>query len=332
MSVQPGLRSKARLTVARARAGARAGLAAARAVGNAATPPSGTVPEGARNRLRADHPDLEDLRRRYAGHPAAPTALWTRDFVERHVQLEYFRADNAYVWGTRNRVIEAQYLIVAYYLEQFDSSGLFQRLDEDDLFGAETFDFNGRPVSRDLLDSVCELLFLERHLGISGVDGLTILDIGAGYGRLAYRADTALAGLGSYLCTDAVPESTFVSGYYLDFRGTRRTEVVPLDEIERRLESASVDVAVNIASFSECTLASITWWIDLVAKHEIPHLMIVPNDGAQLLSYESDGTKRPFLAVLEDRGYRVSAQEPKYQHPSVQRCGIHAATHLLLSR
>jgi 2-polyprenyl-3-methyl-5-hydroxy-6-metoxy-1,4-benzoquinol methylase len=64
-------------------------------------------------------------------------------------------------------------------------------LEEDDDFGAEVFDFHGKVVSRDLLDSIIEINFLDRHLGFSSRRAVNVLDIGAGYGRLAHRMATA---------------------------------------------------------------------------------------------------------------------------------------------
>ena len=74
-------------------------------------------------------------------------------------------------------------------------------------------------VTRDLPDSVAELNFLERHLAISQRTAVVVLDIGAGYGRLAYRSVVALPLIERYLCTDAVPVSTFNCEHYLRYRG-----------------------------------------------------------------------------------------------------------------
>ena len=46
-----------------------------------------------------------------------------------------------------------------------------------------------------------------------------------------------LPNIAEYLCTDAVPVSTFLSEYYLRFRGLQdRATVVPLDEIEGNIQ------------------------------------------------------------------------------------------------
>jgi hypothetical protein len=171
--------------------------------------------------------------------------------------LRAFRADNAYVWQLRHMRTNTRlrYYLYAREIQRVDAHGWFERLGEDGMFGAVAFDFASLPtVSRDLLDSVNELTFLDRHLGVVAHEGLQVLDIGAGYGRLAHRAMMALPKLGSWYCIDAIPESTFLCEYYLAFRGCLdRTAVVALDEIDDLLHTQRFDLAVNVHSFSEMT-------------------------------------------------------------------------------
>jgi hypothetical protein len=126
---------------------------------------------------------------------------------------------------------------------------------------------------------------------------------------------------------DAIPESTFLSEFYLRFRrADERAKVIPLFDIEDVLNSTSVDVAVNIHSFSECNLATVTWWINLLSRRGVRHLMIVPNHdehgGLRLMSREADNTRRELLPVLHSNGYRLVAQQPKYLDPIVQTYGV----------
>jgi hypothetical protein len=151
---------------------------------------------------------------------------------------------------------------------------------------------------------------------------MRILDIGAGYGRLAHRMVSALGGVERYYCTDAVAVSTFVSDYYLRFRGAERAVVVPLDEIDAALGKDPVDLAINIHSFSECRLQAVEWWIRFVSKHRVKNLLIVPNredcGGERLLN----STGEAILPVLKQYGYRQIALEPKYLDPVVQQYGV----------
>jgi hypothetical protein len=182
-------------------------------------------------------------------------------------------------------------------------------------------------VSRDLLDSVNEITFLETELGISRWSS-SLLDIGAGYGRLVARLAAACPGLRRVLATDAVAESTFLSEFYLRFRGLHdRAEAVPFDEIERRLEHEPIAGAVNVHSFSETTHSSICWWLDLLVKHRVRYLMIVPNagpdHGATLLTREPGGAPPiDYSRSLDERGYALVTKRPKYTASSVQKLGV----------
>ncbi len=295
------------------------------------------VPSGALEYLRFDHPKLVELQQRYraTNHPACDPTLWTDHYQRGGIELPFFRADNAYLWQHRgmgnSEIVTLRYLLTAYYIEKIDTLGLLQRLREDGLFGAYTVPLDDeRKVSRDLLDSIAEIYFLERTLGLSGWAGVNILDIGAGYGRLAYRLVDALPHIGKYLCVDAVALSTYLCEYYLRFRGiSDKAIVVPLPDIEQALERNPVDIAVNVHSFSECTLRTITWWVRLLAANRVRYVMIVPNDGRELLSREEDGSHLGFRGVLESHGYRLAASQPKYLDSALQRHGVHAAHHYL---
>jgi len=296
-------------------------------------PPSfvpASLPDGAEAHLRPGHPRITELEQRYRGHPAAAASLWSSDYIRDQIDLRYFRGDGALVWQ-RRIASELQYGLTTYYLQRHDRLGLLGRLTEDGLFGAYVYDVDGIVVSRDLLDSILELTFLDDHLGISSRP-ISVLDIGAGYGRLAHRASAAFENL-SYVCTDAVAVSTFLAEYYLDFRGADRVQVVPLDEVGTAVANRTFDVAINIHSFSECPLKTIEWWLDLVASTDVSSLMIVPNTGTELTSKESHHSRRNFQPAIEARGFRLVACTPKYGHSAfVQQHGIAPAHYFLFER
>jgi hypothetical protein len=291
------------------------------------------LPEEAKSYLRVDHPRLIELRNRYSTFDSRVTSpsVWRNGYVKAE-DLLYLRGDNPYVWQLRGPNMDLPaYALSTYYVKSIDGLGLLSKLVEDDYFGNFVFDIDGKSVSRDLLDSIIEIYFLHRHLGLaSPARRFSILDIGAGYGRLAHRVLSALPNVERYLCTDAVAESTFVSEYYLGFRKLRdRARVVPLHEIEATLEVQPVDLAVNIHSFSECTLPAIEWWMSLLAKHRVKHLMIVPNGsdhgGELLLTLD----RRDMRAVIERHGYREVAKDPKYADPVVQKYAVNPTCHFL---
>jgi hypothetical protein len=285
--------------------------------------PPPPLPPGAVEVLRPDHPLLAEYEGRYQGHPAADSSQWSGDFVRNAIDMRFFRANNAYVWQQWDVADPFRYALATYFTRLHDRLGLFDRLYEDGFFGAETYDIDGMIVSRDLLDSIAELTFLDDELGLSQRD-VTILDIGAGYGRLAHRATTAFENV-TYLCTDAIPLSTFLSGYYLEFRAvTDRATVVPLDRIEDAIGERRIDVAVNIHSFSECPVSAIKWWLNILAEHRVEHLMIVPNQQTRLLSKEREGPKVDFMPLIRAAGFELVRTRPKYADSDfMQKHGLH---------
>jgi putative sugar O-methyltransferase len=293
------------------------------------------LPEGAAEYLTAENPRLAELRGRYQTFrcPAADPSLWNENH-RAQIDLQYFRGDNPYIYQVRDDNKEIHYLLTYFYLKSIDVLGLFERLQEDRLFGVYAFDFgDGHLISRDLLDSINEITFLEEAIGISRIPSLRVLDIGAGYGRLGYRLPTALANLDRILCADAIAESTFLCEYYLKFCGMDRSQVVPLDEIETAAAAANIQVAMNIHSFSECTLEAVDWWLDLIAKCRIPYLFIVPNpDVKGLRTSENNKPSRDFLPSILSRGYRLRYKRPKYCLPALESYGISPTYYYLFER
>ena len=282
------------------------------------------LPPGADERLRADHPRLLELRAAYDALdlPVRVPSRWNPDHVDDFLDLRWFRGETLITWHYRElpRISALKFFVMLRYVADRDEHGLLGRLDEDGMFGCWTFDYPGyQRVSRDLLESVNELHYLDRELGLSGRDRFSVLDIGAGYGRLAHRMTAAFDNLDDYCCVDAIAESTFLSEYYLDFRGAAPpARVVPLHEVQERLEPGTFDVAVNIHSFSECTLGAIAWWVETLARLRVPEVVIVPNEPDELLSLEQDGSRRDFKAVLLDAGYEHAGSEPVYADPAVR--------------
>lgn len=274
------------------------------------------LPEGAEAALAGAPPQLVALRRAYAqlNIPATQHSQWSEAQLSENLALPWFRGDNVYVWQFRQMRSEVrikQYLALLDIAAR-DQLGLLSKLGEDGLFGCWTFQYQNYPaISRDLLDSVNEINFLQEHTGLQQRQNLRVLDIGAGYGRLAHRMCTALGNIERYDCIDAIPESTFLCDFYLKFRGVdERARAVPLHQIDQLQER--YDLAVNIHSFSECRRDAIRWWLQEVAKREIPWLLIVPNDPETFLSTESDGSKQDFFPDVEAAGYELKVKRPTY--------------------
>jgi len=278
--------------------------------------------DAARKYLRVDNPRLFELRERYSRHPAAVHTQWNEHDLLRDLDLQAFRRDNFYIWQTRGAKPES-YIITAYYLRERDALGLFDRCREDGLFGAVSVPFEGGYLlSRDLLDSINEINLMARWFDLRADSAFSVLDIGAGYGRLAHRLASSLTNA-RIVCSDAVAVSTFLCEFYLSFRGVgERAEVIPLDRLTDELLGREFDLATNIHSFSECPAASIEWWLQFLNKTRTGFLLVVPNDGERLLSKEADGTRRDFLPLLERYGWRPVRDEPIYSSDVAQRFAL----------
>ena len=276
---------------------------------------------------------LRDLKDRYiqVRLPIANHSIWaargsaetTPDIGRGGVDLRTFRGPNAYVFsyaGSDPLAARLRYFIYADAARRKDPMQLLGRLREDGAFGCMTFDYPGiGRVSRDLLDSVLEINFLHKHLDVLGRDDLNVLDIGAGYGRMAHRMLEANPGIKSYTCVDAVPESTFLCEFYLEYRKLLgQARVIPLDKLEQQLGSTRYDLALNIHSFAECTFASIEWWLTQLKRMGIPKLMIVQNDPQLFRSTELDGTRRDYAPVLRNLGYEAIEKERVFEDPAAQ--------------
>ena len=289
------------------------------------------LPPGATTYLVDTNPRLLDLRDRYraSSHPAVQHSQWTPAFIASNVPLQAFRGDCAFVWQQREWNLPIVHVLTAYYLNSKGTNSLMTRLGEDNLFGVYTVPWLHPPLlSRDLLDSVSELCFLDKWLGLLNGQIRSILDIGAGYGRLAHRALQAVPTLESYICADAVPESTFICEYYLQFReASERARVVTVFDLDKALREHEPEIAISVHSLGECRREVIRWWLQILKRHRIRYLLLVLNPGAirgrRFISTEGKHAPGlPFQMDLKEAGYRLLAREPKYLDPAVQQFGI----------
>lgn len=291
------------------------------------------LPAGAEQTLRYDNPRLLDLQRRYqaVNSPICVHTQWKRQLRPDSMDLRWFRGDNAYVWQYRHvrDFTRLRYYLYAHYVREHDHRGLLGKtLTEDGLFGCFRFRFEQMPtVSRDLLDSVNELYFLDRHLDLFGRRGVQVLDIGAGYGRLAHRMLEAVPGVERYWCIDAIARSTFLCEYYLRYRNQLdevggRATVVALDQMQT-IPRNRIDLALNIHSFSEMSHAAVSAWVQWLAEIGARYLMVIPNE-PDMLSKEADGSRRTYRDAIEGAGYRLLVNEPTIRNPDVRRMfGVH---------
>lgn len=290
----------------------------------APTPPA-TLTAEERAYLVPGNPRLEELRTAYAKMDKSVTTplIWVDNFVSAE-ELQNFRGDNAYVHQLHalqyNRMA---YALSTYYYLASPAAPLLDQMLEDGAYGARCFAVAGRQVSRDLLDSVQEIDFLKRHLG-AGSRPLKMLDIGAGYGRLAHRITEVLGGSIEVRATDGFAVSSFLAEFYLRRRRSR-AQMVPLHQIEKTLSSTQFDVATNIHSFSECTTQAIDWWTARLAAAKVGYLMVVPNGWNPDLQVCQTNDGHDMEAIFAAHGYHPVAREPRYADPLLQQFGVDPA-------
>lgn len=281
--------------------------------------------------LRRDNPELLRLREEYSAFKKNHNAdsQWDEAFCTSQINFPYFRGDNAYIWQVRNNNTAFTYNMTAKYVSSIDRLSFLHKTYEDGAFGVFTYLTDpGFVVSRDLLDSIMELYFLENVLGISQGKAVRIIDVGAGYGRLAHRAVQCIDNIERFYCVDAIADSTFLSKFYLDYqRVSEKCSVIPLYEARNTIQNARPDIAINIHSFSECSIDSIEYWIEMLSAGKVKYLMIAPNNyktegGKHLLSLEPDSSHVRFEKVLHKYGYHLMVKMPKYLDYKIQAYGV----------
>ena len=248
--------------------------------------------------------------------------VWDNKHLKRF-DAAHFRGDNVYVWQTRV-FTEIHYFVSYLYALKVDKLGLNNTIVETGSFGADTFNFDGRTVSRDFIDSIIEINFLEEKFQLSKARYFHILDIGAGYGRFAKRIHESFSNI-EVSCIDAIPLSTCLSRIYLeDEIKTGNTRVYQLNTIDE-IKAGSISLAINIHSFSEMSIESVKAWVNFLVEKKVENVFIVPNGSNLELN---DGTD--FGLIFEGAGYRISSVDDKYKYADFLRLGIYPSRYFIL--
>jgi hypothetical protein len=289
----------------------------------ASKPPSAEPPEPPAPMI-VDTAWLRQLSVGYRAHPLTKLGGYWDSGYTSELDLTDFRGDNHYVWQ-RRAFGEVNYLTTILYARSHDGHGVLDRIDEDGAFGAQSLELEGRLYSRDLVESANELNFLLDHLPAGDLRPLRLVDVGAGYGRLAHRLATVVRDAEIY-CTDGIAVSTAICDAYIRYRNlTDRVTVVPLT----RLHSIAtpIPVATNVHSFSEMSYEAVAWWLDWLVDVGVRWLFVVPNlPGPSLV----DG--RSFEDLLDARGFELAATRPKYDDPLVDRYALYPGVYYLYGR
>lgn len=260
--------------------------------------------------LSRDNARLRELESAYAALDLPfKHSLWQKHQNE-GVNIQHFRADGAYL-GT-GALRDDQYRIMYDYVVSIDERHYLDRLTEDREFGIEVYEFDGKIVSRDLLDSILELYFVKEALPLLyDKRPLRWLDVGAGYGRFSHRLNALSPETNYITCVDAISVSSFLCEFYTQYRGcTDHVEVLPLTRLDE-IEPGDFDIACNIHSFSEMSQAAISFWLENLVKWEVPYFFLQPHD-PRFVSVEPDGTIGNFAPLLAKYGYECIYSRSKY--------------------
>ena len=165
--------------------------------------------------------------------------------------LPNFAADALFV--EQNSIKPERFCEVA---EQVIKNGVIDvpGMTRDVQFGGRAVETRIGPVTRMWLDSNIEYDFLRRN--IPNLKQQKVLDIGAGYGRLAVTLAPFVA---EFTCVDAVPISTQVCREYTS-KFNPAIRVLSLEEFVS--SPPEITLAINVHSFNECTLAS------MIGRHQ----------------------------------------------------------------
>lgn len=230
-------------------------------------------------------------------------ANFWRDGHERNIDRERFRGHEQYL-GQHGY----PYRAMVEYVRKTPRADWIEVLGEDDAFGCPTEVVDGQVVSRDLLDSIVEIGFL-LDVGALPLDA-RVLDVGAGYGRLAARLVQAVERC-SVWCCDAIAVSAEVCDRYLRHRDAHpRAMVVAPEALEEFSSAEPFDLAVNVHSFSECAIDEVRGWLDVLGRLGVRRLFHVPHFeemGSNSVERGS-GHGESYRPDLEARGWRLAEQ------------------------
>ena len=288
------------------------------------------LPEGAEARLRADHPRLAELARRY-GELDSPWASAPICWTPAHVataDLRQFRGDNLYVHQLRGRNMNEIGYAVSYYCVRrcarssgWGSSTGSTRMGSSACTPSSSTAAGCRAICSTRRSSSPSSSATSASRRVPRADD----------SRHRRRLRPARPPRGDRLPGDrALPLHRRHPDLDLSLRVLPRlpralagdrapARVVPLHELESAIQPGEVDIAVNIHSFSECPPTAIDAWLAFLARKRVAHLMIVPNAPSmapRLRRRHDADQRRPGLQP--DRAparLQLVASEPKFPDP-----------------
>jgi len=199
--------------------------------------------------------------------PLTALAMWDTWQAQVRAALPAFAASPWYVEQDRQSPAEVD-AVVATLGDPGDRAGMIR----DVPHGARPFPTRHGFVTRSWVDGQIEIAFLRRALP-AGVDlaALDVLDIGAGYGRLAVQLAPFVR---SYTCVDPVAVSVEVCRTYTQ-QYAPSVRVLDVAGLRAAGPTLRPTLALNVHSWNECTAAQIGGWLDLLDDLGVPLLFTV---------------------------------------------------------
>lgn len=188
------------------------------------------------------------------------------------------------------RVNGARYLKTLIYNLAADLSAenwaRLRRIRRRDLGDPIAVTYDGESVCMDDLLAVFELEFLARSLDL---DGLRVIEIGAGYGRTCH-AMISNHDIASYCIVDLENSLRLAREYLsavLDPRQFEKVHFVAVDEVDDALAAAGFDLCVNINSFAEMKADTVRDYLSFIDDRS--RAFYVKNPVAKYLDKSLDG-------------------------------------------
>lgn len=201
---------------------------------------------------------LVELEREYENHSLGKLGYWQQWQNSVKDKLPLFAGEYVYL---SQHYENTEYGRVASWLSKRTGFSLSHKHRTTDCqYGAQAVGTALGQATRAWLESQVELEFIQRFVRL---DGSVVLDIGAGYGRLAVAISEA-EPLADVYCVDAVPISTYLQ---LKYTKTHAPNVC-VKTLTGFDSSMPIDLAINVHSWSECRSEQVEMWVDrLNAKY-----------------------------------------------------------------
>jgi putative sugar O-methyltransferase len=180
----------------------------------------------------------------------------------------------------------AKYIaLLADRVAEDDRLGLLTRLDEPLVGNPVSIEYRGRRISEDLCNSVAELLAVEVALPGSLLDRATVVELGSGYGRLAWAYLAAFPEI-RYVLVDIPPALAVAEQYLASVFPERKIfnfrRFSDAGEIESELAESQIafltpnqlealpdfraDLFINVSSLHEMTPEQIAHYFKLIDR------------------------------------------------------------------